>query len=193
MLWTSLSLWECGLKWYFNPHSHAGSDVTLFVRVWIEIQDAVNDIEWAKGHSLCESVDWNKQKSIDCAKRLCHSLCESVDWNRCIWREWCIKSSHSLCESVDWNLMYLYYLQKDVGHSLCESVDWNFGCWCVCVNAYYVTLFVRVWIEILGIFGSSDNFKSHSLCESVDWNSLLLNNQECLVCHSLCESVDWNF
>ena len=57
---------------------------------------------------------------------------------------------------------------------------------------YAVTLFTRVWIEILTPVSTKSGIISHSLYESVNWNRSLRNYYIAPFGHSLYESVNWN-
>ena len=56
----------------------------------------------------------------------------------------------------------------------------------------FVTLFTRVWIEIINSKGKLNNAFCHSLYESVNWNVFIFIIINFIYSHSLYESVNWN-
>ena len=60
-----------------------------------------------------------------------------------------IEGSHSLYESVNWNIYQKLFRIFIISHSLYESVNWNKRCLESTIWGKTVTLFTRVWIEIL--------------------------------------------
>ena len=56
----SLPLWECGLKFFKFFAGRSAALVTPFVGVWIEIHKSAIRTRDSARHSLCGSVDWNR-------------------------------------------------------------------------------------------------------------------------------------
>ena len=132
------------VDWNSNlvPNNVSGV-VTLFVRVWIEITTYLTYVVLPLSLSLWE-----------CGLKLPLFLAL-----------FCICTSHSLCESVDWNIKTHIVDYEKICHSLCESVDWNRRT-VISWKPTWVTLFVRVWIEMLRQFCERERLcKSLSLWE----------------------------
>ena len=147
-------------------------------------------IPW--GHPLREGVDWNLLYSLPSSVAICHPLREGVDWN--LGKQW--------------------LGQKDMGHPLREGVDWNpvsanvtnpttkspsaWGCglkWYSCTRfpgCTFVTLCVRVWIEIFYTELLCFYIKV-TLCVRV-WIEIQITlcNLPIRFGHPLREGVDWN-
>ena len=78
---SSLSLRECELKSKGRDSFGDCCEVTLFTRVWIEIHFFSPFFLFSLGHSLYESVNWNRYILERAEKITGHSLYESVNWN----------------------------------------------------------------------------------------------------------------
>ena len=120
------------------------------------------------GHPLREGVDWNLNGANEIVQTKCHPLREGVDWNwinlsSLYWRvaspsTWgCGLKPGAVAQPVDhflspstWGcglkLAISCLVLVVVCHPLREGVDWNRAYESV-YNCYYVTLYVRVWIE----------------------------------------------
>ena len=145
----SASSWGCELK-LFPPYLHvctglgqplreavswnnymamAGwkpQQVSLFVRLWVEILTEI-----AKMRRL-----------------LCQPLREAVSWNTKQYMLYQMKNSQPLREAVSWNISRL-----NTDNSLPSSAS-SWGCelkydkWYIDISCTFVSLFVRLWVEI---------------------------------------------
>ena len=144
----SPSAWGCGLKWECCLCCPVYFKVTLCVRVWIEIK-------WLRRIKMA---------------KYSHPLREGVDWNVDVVNPWCFHSCHPLREGVDWNWACTYCYRPSW---------WSPSAWGCGLKSYrvrtsrccaWVTLCVRVWIEIFLQDEKGCISYRHPPREGVDWN-----------------------
>ena len=144
----SSSSWGCELKYTSSPCKYASSVVILFVRMWVEIIARPSGV--SEYMVILFVRMWVEITIYFCTslQAACHPLREDVSWNAKNW----FKYEPIERSSSSWGCELKYYRNEDIK------------------KAAFVTLFVRMWVEM-------------SL-----WSGLL----PCLHCHPLREDVSWN-
>ena len=129
-------------SWYFKR-------VSLFVRLWVEILLAARVIRWLPCQPLREAVSWNIPRRI---KKM--SLCSSASSWGCELKcyNFCRKTSvrgQPLREAVSWNTIISQIVTGMICQPLREAVSWNEEYNKQRKEQSIVSLFVRLWVEML--------------------------------------------
>ena len=201
----SASSWGCELKFRCNinkdnVHSQPlreavswniasatgteGSTVSLFVRLWVEINPVI-----CLSRITSSASSWGCELKYHEVRQKKRSpgqpLREAVSWNvnhiNCFIR----KKSQPLREAVSWN--DICFMRRTVPSSqpLREAVSWNVGADCsgekICVS-----LFVRLWVE-MNPYKGWPTLLSQPLREAVSWNSV----HPCGITPNLSSASSW--
>ena len=148
-LWRkSASLWGCELKFWLGSQQAFLGLVSLFMRLWVEMRKVKEILEKGRGQPLYEAVSWNTFRyyrakwfyfvslfmrlwvEIACSNFIIVLLLSASLWG---------------CE-----LKYRYNTRQSESRRqpLYEAVSWN-NTDVVPVHSLVVSLFMRLWVEIL--------------------------------------------
>ena len=213
ILCTSASLWGCELKCPNCGKEHpSSSSASLWgcELKWSCCYWSVN----ATCQPPCEAVSWN---AIAVCKRILvegQPPCEAVSWNTVIFvSPLAVPASASLwgcelkCITAVCNVEVLR-------QPPCEAVSWNDHCFRFFLSHSFVSLLVRLWVEIVPK-GISVWLRQVSLlvrlwvemsahiqtffcgpsqppCEAVSWNASIIADSDRFRCQPPCEAVSWN-
>ena len=123
--WLSASSWGCELKLIHFTRKRVVKVVSLFVRLWVEMQDV-----WRTVYRTRSASSWG-----------CELKC-----NFLITSPW--SPGQPLREAVSWNIISRHITEFGESQPLREAVSWN--TWTCCEQmGWLVSLFVRLWVEIL--------------------------------------------
>ena len=153
---------------------YATITVILFVRMWVEIKSNVMRTRTCKSHPLREDVSWNSSMYFHLPSRSSHPLREDVSWNLSSFLPFFYCCRHPLREDVSWNTWENILSYLVLSHPLREDVSWNVNCQIAqerllssssswgCELKYVcgwhssifkvVILFVRMWVEMQGVW-----------------------------------------
>ena len=165
--------------------------VSLLVRLWVEIHIWHGVCRRNRGQPPCEAVSWNMTEYWKAIKEFCQPPCEAVSWNllellidgRC--------PCQPPCEAVSWNthvhlIWWVYPCQPP-----CEAVSWNSRHSWREIH-YFVSLLVRLWVEIFFKAKPKKVEKCQPPCEAVSWNVCGSLPWEHVNSQPPCEAVSWN-
>ena len=95
------------------------------------------------------------------------------------------------CEAVSWNVVFLCIELIAVRQPPCEAVSWNFESENA-VLPLFVSLLVRLWVEIKINRLKQPERCRQPPCEAVSWNVYAQPNHKLNMCQPPCEAVSWN-
>ena len=154
-----------------EPMQSPTRPVSLFVRLWVEIT-----LFFARGFSHQVSLFVRLWVEIPRLSRNfwtdnCQPLREAVSWNAAApYGRFLYMGSQPLREAVSWNIEITYNVTEQV-----------------------VSLFVRLWVEILLILVILETNYCQPLREAVSWNVNSINTELANCGQPLREAVSWNF
>ena len=125
--------------------------VSLFVRLWVEIKIDVIPFSFVQ---------------VSLFVRLWVEISHLANTSMTRHRQ-------PLREAVSWNTYPYNYVVLSNGQPLREAVSWNDEFQSES-NHYCVSLFVRLWVEMLVILRQLSTMVSQPLREAVSWNTLIL-------------------
>ena len=73
----------------------------------------------------------------------------------------------------------------------CEAVNWNFPSMLISL-IIFVSLLVRLWIEIYNVVLVPPHSHCQPPCEAVNWNLITVKFEQKCECQPPCEAVNWN-
>ena len=140
---------------------YRNQEVSLFVRLWVEILLAARVIRWLPCQPLREAVSWNVNHPGQIIHERRQPLREAVSWNAFLLLSstgfWSVSLFVRLW--VEIKLVYLIWMEQ-LRQPLREAVSWNNvdETW---LRTGDVSLFVRLWVEMLiAIIFTSSGFVS---------------------------------
>ena len=121
----SASSWGCELKYRYNYELDDVADVSLFVRLWVEMPRVGSSNGFHRRQPLREAVSWNDYDIEGNSVKLRQPLREAVSWNITA----LYKNRGFLCqplrEAVSWNVRISVIVLIVSGQPLREAVSWN--------------------------------------------------------------------
>ena len=165
--------------------------VSLFVRLWVEIQGSA-PVSGSWTVSLFVRL-WVEMLQMSWKKLMssCQPLREAVSWNA--WPADTILeiTGQPLREAVSWNMLWTLTRSPGTCQPLREAVSWNVHIrWRTGPSP--VSLFVRLWVEIVITSSPPIYRECQPLREAVSWNIRPATKQKRLYRQPLREAVSWN-
>ena len=164
----SASSWGCELKLYHRLECFDHFRVSLFVRLWVEISLALF-IFFHLSVSLFVRLwveisknDKGSKTSASASSWGCELKCSIFHQHNCV-------CCQPLREAVSWNMTEYWKAIKE-----------------------FVSLFVRLWVEITSWYRELRSLVSQPLREAVSWNVGACTTDGTSVCQPLREAVSWN-
>ena len=166
----SASLWGCELKYCYAETKQKAINVSLLVRLWVEIS-------W--------TLISDYQVFVSLLVRLWVEIRLLTDQTFLALRQ-------PPCEAVSWNTYEILYGGSPVCQPPCEAVSWNTRqLWNYC-NRCIVSLLVRLWVEIIRV----DAMKTETKPSASLWGCELkysgIYQTAIHECQPPCEAVSWN-
>ena len=187
----SASSWGCELKSYADKVYDGSYFVSLFVRLWVEIRSRYSPHRWSPSASSwgCELKCFS---FLCCSSIIRQPLREAVSWNNAGFSHFRPVRCQPLREAVSWNGFKLDWIYSATRQPLREAVSWNLILQVLYLLLYIVSLFVRLWVEILYSVTIRSYKNRQPLREAVSWN-FIVTFQLCLDARQpLREAVSWN-
>ena len=147
--------------------------VSLFVRLWVEMLLSVQYTTASRSASSwgCELKYLFPRNLQNAHDR--QPLREAVSWNKMVVKPSIHRNNRQpLREAVSWNKFNNLVEMLQLRQPLREAVSWNIPRYFPCKNTPVVSLFVRLWVEILLRPVLVHVFCRQPLREAVSWNTI---------------------